>query len=516
MKKLYTLISAVLISASLWAQAPQKMSYQAVIRGVNNALVVEKQVGVKISILQGSESGTSVYTETHTPTTNANGLATLSIGAGTIVTGEFSKIDWSKGPYFVKTETDVEGGTNYQLTAVSELMSVPFALYAANSQPGPKGEKGDTGAVGPQGTAGKDGVDGKDGAIGPKGDKGEQGIQGPAGKDGNNGVDGKEGLQGPMGPKGDTGAVGPQGIPGKDGLQGPIGPKGDKGETGAQGPAGKDGMDGIQGVAGEKGEKGDQGIAGKDGVDGKDGKVEFQNFKVSTIGDTLYVTNGNFVIIPGISAAQPKPTSGYGPTISDVDGNTYKTVYIGTQQWMAENLKTEKYNDGTFIPNITNNITWDTLRSGAWCNYNNSDSLGNIYGKLYNWYAICPTTNGNREICPTGWHVPIAAEWDVLLNYLGGWPVAGGKMKEIGTSHFIIPNYGATNESLFTGLPGGTRFWNGSDFRYIGEWGFWWTSTGKTNDGDFSREQKLVSGSVKSEIDAGHKWAGMSIRCLKD
>ncbi len=132
MKKLYSLISAVILSASLWAQAPQKMSYQAVIRGANNALVVDKPVGVRISILQGTEFGASVYVETHTTTTNSNGLASLSIGTGKIITGDFSKIDWSKGPYFVKTETDVEGGTNYQLTSVSELMSVPYALYAGN------------------------------------------------------------------------------------------------------------------------------------------------------------------------------------------------------------------------------------------------------------------------------------------------------------------------------------------------------------------------------------------------
>ena len=134
MKKLYTFISAVILSVSLWAQAPQKMSYQAVIRGANNVLVVEKPVGVRISILQGSETGSTVYTETHTPTTNTNGLASLSIGAGKSPSSDFSKIDWSKGPYFVKTETDVAGGTNYQLTSVSELMSVPYAIHAKTAE----------------------------------------------------------------------------------------------------------------------------------------------------------------------------------------------------------------------------------------------------------------------------------------------------------------------------------------------------------------------------------------------
>lgn len=135
MKKIYSIISMVLLTISLNAQAPQKMSYQAVIRGSNNALVVEKMIGLKISVLQGSESGTAVYTETHTPTTNSNGLAILSIGAGKNLLGNFTKIDWSKGPYFIKTETDVNGGSNYQLVSVSELMSVPYALYSGNSLP---------------------------------------------------------------------------------------------------------------------------------------------------------------------------------------------------------------------------------------------------------------------------------------------------------------------------------------------------------------------------------------------
>lgn len=161
MKQIFSFVSAVLLSASLRAQAPQSFSYQAVIRGASNALVVEKPVGIQISILQGSETGIAVYTESHTPTSNANGLVSLGVGLGKNTTGDFSKIDWSKGPYFIKTEMDTEGGTNYQLTTVSELMSVPFALYAANSQPGPKGDPGLPGA------AGKDGINGKDGVSFP-------------------------------------------------------------------------------------------------------------------------------------------------------------------------------------------------------------------------------------------------------------------------------------------------------------------------------------------------------------
>ena len=154
MKKIFTVLSAVLLSASLWAQAPQSFSYQAVVRGADNAFVSNKKVGMKISLLQGSEIGSAAYVETHTPTSNANGLVSIAIGGGTVVSGTFASIDWSKGPYFVKTETDLAGGTSYSLITTSQLMSVPFALYSANSQPGPKGDKGDIGATGPQGPEG--------------------------------------------------------------------------------------------------------------------------------------------------------------------------------------------------------------------------------------------------------------------------------------------------------------------------------------------------------------------------
>jgi hypothetical protein len=134
MKKIFTVLSAVLISASLWAQAPQNFSYQAVVRGTDNALVSNKKVGMKISLLQGSETGTAVYVETHTPTSNTNGLVTVAIGGGTIVSGTFASIDWSKGPYFVKTETDASGGTNYSLTTTSQLLSVPYAIHAKTAE----------------------------------------------------------------------------------------------------------------------------------------------------------------------------------------------------------------------------------------------------------------------------------------------------------------------------------------------------------------------------------------------
>jgi hypothetical protein len=184
MKKIYSIIAGLLMTASVFAQAPEKMSYQAVVRDGSNNLVTSSAVGIQVSILQGSSSGTAVYVETQTPTSNANGLVSLEIGSGTVLSGNFATIDWANGPYFIKTETDPAGGTNYTITGTSQLLSVPFALYAANSgssTPGPQGPQGPAGAdgaTGPQGPAGNDGATGSQGPIGLTG------PAGPAGADG--------------------------------------------------------------------------------------------------------------------------------------------------------------------------------------------------------------------------------------------------------------------------------------------------------------------------------------------
>jgi len=130
MKKLFTLAIATLFAVSLYAQAPQRLSYQAVIRNAANALVSNAAVGMRISILQGSAAGTSVYVETHTPTTNINGLATVSIGTGTVVSGNFINIAWGTNTYFIKTETDPTGGTSYTISGTTQILSAPYALYA--------------------------------------------------------------------------------------------------------------------------------------------------------------------------------------------------------------------------------------------------------------------------------------------------------------------------------------------------------------------------------------------------
>jgi len=181
-KKIYTIIAVLCFTASVFAQAPQKMSYQAVIRNSSDALVTSRTVGMRISIIQGSIFGPSVYVETQTTSTNANGLVSLAIGTGTPVTGTFAAINWAAGPYFIKTETDPLGGTAYTISGTNELMSVPYALYAANGgTPGPAGPIGATGPVGPAGATGATGPAGPAGATGAIGPAGPTGATGPAG-----------------------------------------------------------------------------------------------------------------------------------------------------------------------------------------------------------------------------------------------------------------------------------------------------------------------------------------------
>ena len=255
MRKIYLLAFLVFASITALAQGQNSMSYQAVIRNSASELIVSQSVGMRISILQGTAVGPAVYAETQTPTSNINGLVTLAIGSGSPITGSYNAIDWGNGPYFIRTETDPTGGTNYTIIGVSQFLSVPYALYALNSG---------SSVAGPQGPQGVAGLNGVDGAIGP------MGPQGPAGL---NGLDGATGLMGPQGPAGLNGADGNNGLDGATGPMGPQGPAGNDGLDGATGPMGPQGVAGLNGIDGATGPMGPQGPAGNDGLDGATGPM---------------------------------------------------------------------------------------------------------------------------------------------------------------------------------------------------------------------------------------------------
>lgn len=396
------------------AQSPQLFSYQAVVRNAANQLALNQQCRIRVQLLPTASSTTSLYSEEHLSTTNSNGLFSIEIGNGTVLSGNFSAIDWSTGSVFLQCDIDPTGGTNFTISSTQRLLSVPYALYAANSG---------------------------------------SSIPGP---------------QGPAGPQGATGAQGPQGP------QGPAGPQGATGAQGPQGPA--------------------------------------PSFSVSETGDTLFLGNGSFLIVPGISAANN--TGGGNGFVSDIEGNLYPIVTIGTQTWMSENLRTAFYCNEESIPLISNTNSWATATTPGYSVYNSDLPSDTLWGKLYNWYAMADS----RNICPCGWHVPSDAEFTTLTDFLGTEAIAGGKMKttgvlENGDGLWTIDNYLATNESGFSAIPAGGRMSNGT---YTGLYQSAWfgVSSENTSTTYWRRYLENLSGGVtRSSV---NKRTGCSIRCVQD
>jgi uncharacterized protein (TIGR02145 family) len=561
MKKLIFSIALLCFGVAVLAQSPNLMSYQAIIRNASNQLIVNAPIGVRVSILQGSATGTVVFRETYNPnpTTNSNGLLGLNVGSGLSLIGSFAQVNWSQGPYFVQVEADPNGGTNYTISSVSQLLSVPYALHAKTAEvpglPGPQGPIGLTGPQGPQG------VPGNDGAVGPQGPIGLTGPTGPQGPAGSNGA------VGPQGPIGLTGPTGPQGVPGNDGAVGPQGPIGLTGPTGPQGVPGPQGPQGSFPAGTQPGEmnywNGTAWVSVPPGINGQ--VLTFCNgvpswngcfpsvitTPISNITLNSAITGGN-VVSPGISSVTARgvayntvanPTTlnnttsngagvgvfttnliglthsttyyvrayatnsvgtAYGSevnfmttaipsftchasSVTDIDGNIYNTVQIGTQCWMQSNLKVTKYRNGDNIPTGLSDAQWGSTTSGAYAIYFNDPVNDGLYGKLYNHYAV----TDSRGLCPTGWHVPSDGEWNVLVKYLdpnadtvcvGCWQslIAGGALKSTATQPTLggwnTPNTGATNSSGFTGLPGGYRA-SGGGFYVLGDYGHWWSSS---------------------------------------
>jgi uncharacterized protein (TIGR02145 family) len=414
MKKLFTLFMIIAVTSTVFAQSPQKMSYQAVIRNSSDQLVANQAVGMQISILQESATGTPVYVETQTSTTNANGLVTIEIGGGTAVTGTFAEIDWSSGAYYLKTETDPTGGTSYTITGVSQILSVPYALYAktADSLSG--------------GISESDPVFGASVASG---------IKQSDTTDWNNKLDEES-----------------------------------------------------QNLA-------DVLIQGADG----------NGLRIRNIADPVDVQDAATKAYVDALKSRIEELESQQGIVKDYEGNLYTTIKIGSQVWMAENLRTSVYNDGTPIDKVSGGTGWTALTTGAYCWYNNDSATYEIpYGKLYNWHTV-----NTGKLCPVGWHVPTDAEWTILTTGLGGTGVAGGKLKETGITHWLSPNSGATNESGFTALPGGGLT---GTFHYIGSFGYCWSATEVSTDEAWQRTMYYNHYYVTRTNYL--KTYGLSVRCI--
>jgi uncharacterized protein (TIGR02145 family) len=200
-----------------------------------------------------------------------------------------------------------------------------------------------------------------------------------------------------------------------------------------------------------------------------------------------------------------------GDIVTDIDGNVYHTVTIGTQVWMIENLKVTKYRNGDPIPNVTDDVQWVKLITGAYCNYDNDSQNLTTYGYLYNSFAVMDS----RNIAPTGWHVPSDTEWTTLTTYLGGDSVAGGKMKEIGTAYWLSPNTGATNGSGFTSFACGLRTEAGS-FSAIGQYNYLWSNTVASQSGPSIYIRSLGNNDAIVFRSAIGTRSGASVRCVKN
>ena len=189
-------------------------------------------------------------------------------------------------------------------------------------------------------------------------------------------------------------------------------------------------------------------------------------------------------------------------TATDIDGNVYNTIKIGSQVWMAENLNVRHYRNGDAIPNVSGE-QWDDLVTGAYCIYDNSNDIRSIYGLLYNWYAV----DDSRNICPEGWHIPTMNEWETLA-------AAGLELKETGTTHWMSPNTCGPNSSGFEALPGGNCGYNGN-FNALTEAGYWWSANEDDSENAWlsimSNHNPGLSGWLNM-----YKWGGSSVRCIQD
>jgi len=449
MKKIFTLLIGIVFSITiLEAQdaPPQAFSYKATITktnsGGNVVAIVNKTIGLKISILQGNP-GIEVYSETFKPTTNSSGQIDILIGKGTIVNGDFSSVQWSEDIFFLQVWVDINGGTAYGTTPMSttQLLSVPYALYS-----------GEAGSV----------------------------------------INEKQKL---------TLSTDQLTISGLGGNTVAF-TNWDMDET----------NDVIK--------TGDQTIAGNKTFTGTiTGTVNANNTVVSNVANPI--ANQDAATKSYVDALKNQITAlenrlvFSGLVVKDIDGNLYNTVQIGTQVWMAENLRSTKYSNGDLIG--TTFQYWTDISSYGgikyqWA-YNGNENLVNTYGRLYTWYVA----TDSRNVCPTGWHVPSSSDWSTLASNLESFNVAGGKLKATGTIEggdglWHNPNLDATNETRFTALPGGTRYSNGG-YGLMGYFGSWW-STNETTDFGVFVHMSYLNGLLTLTLNP--RLYGYSVRCLKD
>ncbi len=471
-----------------YAQVPEKFNYQAVVRDSSGSIISGQAVSFRISIIKDSVTGTAVYVETHSDTTNTYGLSVLKIGEGIPSLGSMKNIDWINGPYFIKVELDQKGGGSYVLMGITQLKSVPYAFHSktADSISGTLPETDPVFGLSPSNGITNTNILNWNTAYG-------WGNHASAGyltsftetdpiytlwdKDYNDMINRPD-----IGDSIDSKAVlltGNQTVAGDKTFTGTISANNNV----------------IINVA--------------DPVDAQDAATKAY---VDAMEARIKELEIQVILIQGLT---------------DIDGNHYNTVRIGDQIWMKEDLKTTKYRDGTTLQRVMDEQTFISLNTGAYCWYNfDSATYSTPYGALYNWYAV---STGN--LCPVGWHVPTNADWNILGNYLmvNGYnydgSTTGNKYGKAMASAFgwqYDPGVGTVgntdypeyrNKSGFTALPSGLinelgyMFGNGSRV-------FWWSATEESFG--YSWSCYLVYNYVNLLSAFFDKHSGYSVRCLKD
>ncbi len=454
MKKLQLLFFALFCAVLSFGQLPQGMNLQMIVRNQAGALIPEKQVGLRFTLVKDSIGGIPIYQETQQQTTNLFGLVNVVLGQRTEVFGDFSSIPWQDYNLYLKQEFDLQEGDGYLDMGTTPLLSVSYAMVSGGLR-----------------------------------------LQSPNGTEGHV-VMTDEGLLTVVLHAAPEASFTATPLEGDSPLTVTFTDQSSNVPTSWQWDFGDGSTSTEQHPVHEYTDDGDYtvtltaGNAYGTGTETKDAYIH-----VETLG-------------------------GCPATVTDIDGNSYNTVLIGDQCWMQENLKVTHYPNGDTIPHITDNSAWGALgwnnTDDAYCYYDNN--MNSEYGALYS-YAAAIGDNWARDnavgqgICPEGWHLPTDGEWSALVDYLGGRAVAGGKMKEVGTVHWQSPNAGATNESGFTGLPGGYRNYDGP-FNYVGYSGRWWSATG--HGSSLAWYRSLSSSHAYVYRSSSHKSNGYSVRCVRD
>jgi uncharacterized protein (TIGR02145 family) len=527
----------------LYCQAPGKFNYQAVARNPGGTLIINQSISVRISILTSSTSGPSEYTETHSATTDAFGVFNLLIGNGTIINGSFDGITWGTASKFLMIEADVTGGTTYQPIASTQILSMPYALFA--NKAGSYTESDPVFGISPAFGITNSNISNWNSTF----SWGNHSLAGyvPGTRTLNiNGIS----LDLSNNRSWSVGTVTSVGLslPNIFTLTGsPITSNGTFTATLASQPAslvfaspsggpgtpafrtltasdipnldwnkittGKPTTLAGYGISDGVNTTGNQTIAGNKtftGITSVPTPVNATDAATKAYVDALLQKINQLESQPGI--------------VKDVEGNLYTTIKIGTQVWIVENFRATKYNDGTTIPLVTNNTDWINLTTPGYCWYNNDQpTYGITYGALYNWYTV-----NTGKLCPTGWHVPTDAEWSSLETYLisngynyDGTTTGNKAAKSLASTSLwnSSSNVGSIgnidypdkrNATGFTAIPSGLRYETNGTFSGIGWHSDWWSAQSANGYRGLNYDTSDV---YKSNANNNN---GLSVRCLRD